>query len=97
MQPRRAAGGGAVRRRCWAWTGPGCWPGRPWSTQAHLAGLQVLAWTVRDDDPGGPEQADAEVRMLLDAGVDGLFSDHPDTTLLVRDAWAEQRTNRTSK
>jgi glycerophosphoryl diester phosphodiesterase len=60
---------------------------------AHLAGLQVLAWTVRDDDPGGPEQVDAEVRLLLDAGVDGLFSDHPDTTLLVRDEWAVLQLN----
>ena len=51
----------------------------------------MLAWTVRDDDPGGPEQVDAEVRLLLDAGVDGLFSDHPDTTLLVRDAWAAEQ------
>ncbi len=58
---------------------------------AHLAGLQVLAWTVRDDDPGGPERIDAEVRHLLDAGVDGLFSDHPDTTLLVRDEWAAEQ------
>jgi glycerophosphoryl diester phosphodiesterase len=64
---------------------------------AHLAGLQVLAWTVRDDDPGGPELVDAEVRVLLDAGVDGLFSDHPDTTLLVRDAWAEQKQARLSR
>ena len=46
---------------------------------------------MRDDDPGGPEQVDAEVRLLLDAGVDGLFSDHPDTTLLVRDAWAAEQ------
>jgi glycerophosphoryl diester phosphodiesterase len=61
---------------------------------AHLAGLQVLAWTVRDDEPGGPELVDAEVRVLLDAGVDGLFSDHPDTTLLVRDAWAAERLSR---
>jgi glycerophosphoryl diester phosphodiesterase len=61
---------------------------------AHLAGLQVLAWTVRDDDPGGPEQTDAEVRLLLDLGVDGLFSDHPDTTLLVRDRWAADRLSR---
>jgi glycerophosphoryl diester phosphodiesterase len=60
---------------------------------AHLAGLQVLAWTVRDDDPGGPELVDAEVRLLLDAGVDGLFSDHPDTTLLVRDEWAAEQTS----
>ena len=61
---------------------------------AHLAGLRVLAWTVRDDDPGGRELADAEVRVLLDAGVDGLFSDHPDTTLLVRDEWAAERLSR---
>jgi glycerophosphoryl diester phosphodiesterase len=62
--------------------------------EAHLAGLQVLAWTVRDDDPGGAELADAEVRLLLDAGVDGLFTDHPDTTLLVRDQWAVDRLSR---
>jgi glycerophosphoryl diester phosphodiesterase len=62
--------------------------------EAHLAGLRVLAWTVRDDDPGGPELADAEVRVLLDAGVDGLFSDHPDTTLQVRDEWAAERLSR---
>jgi len=62
--------------------------------EAHVAGLHVLAWTVRDDDPGGPELADAEVRLLLDAGVDGLFSDHPDTTLLVRDQWAVERLSR---
>jgi glycerophosphoryl diester phosphodiesterase len=58
---------------------------------AHLAGLQVLAWTVRDDDPAGREVLDAEVRALLDAGVDGLFSDHPDTTLLVRDEWVARQ------
>lgn len=58
---------------------------------AHLAGLQVLAWTVRDDDP---TLHDAEVRQLLDAGVDGLFSDHPDTTLLVRDEWAAEQASR---
>ncbi|HCB07850.1 MAG TPA: hypothetical protein DEQ43_26965, partial [Nocardioides bacterium] len=61
---------------------------------AHLAGLQVLGWTVRDDDPGGPELVDAEIRVLLDAGIDGLFTDHPDTTLLVRDAWAAERLSR---
>jgi glycerophosphoryl diester phosphodiesterase len=58
---------------------------------AHLAGLQVLAWTVRDDDPRGAAVVDAETRALLDAGVDGLFSDFPDTTLLVRDAWVSRR------
>lgn len=61
---------------------------------AHLAGLQVLAWTLREDDPGGRERVDAEIRALLDAGVDGLFSDHPDTTLLRRDEWAAAQLSR---
>ena len=69
--------------------------GRPGLVEAaHLAGLQVLAWTVRDDDPRGAGVVDEETRALLDAGVDGLFSDHPDTTLLVRDAWAADRVSR---
>ncbi len=61
---------------------------------AHLNGLQVLAWTVRDDDPGGPALVDAEIRALLDAGVDAVFSDQPDTTLLVRDDWAADQQSR---
>ncbi len=61
---------------------------------AHLNGLQVLAWTVRDDDPRGPALVDQETRALLDAGVDGLFSDQPDTTLLVRDDWAADQQSR---
>jgi glycerophosphoryl diester phosphodiesterase len=52
--------------------------------EAHVAGLRVLAWTVRHDDPEGCAQVEADVRTLLDAGVDGLFSDHPDATLRVR-------------
>jgi glycerophosphoryl diester phosphodiesterase len=59
--------------------------------EAHLAGLQVLVFTVRDDDPAGRPLVDDEVRVLLDAGVDGLFSDHPDTTVLIRDDWAAGR------
>jgi glycerophosphoryl diester phosphodiesterase len=62
--------------------------------EAHLAGLQVTAWTLRDDDPGGTELVDAEVRVLLDAGVDGLFTDRPDLTTLVRDDWAAARLSR---
>jgi glycerophosphoryl diester phosphodiesterase len=56
--------------------------------RAHRAGMGVTAWTVRDDDPGGAERADAQVRRLLDLGIDGLFTDHPDTTLLGREVWS---------
>ena len=50
---------------------------------AHRAGLEVLAFTVRHDDPDGPAAAAERVRALVDAGVDGLFSDQPDQTLAV--------------
>ncbi|WP_151526595.1 glycerophosphodiester phosphodiesterase family protein [Serinicoccus kebangsaanensis] len=61
---------------------------------AHDAGLVVHAWTFRaenrflpapwrSDNPGDPQDAAhgdlaAEVRAHLDAGVDGIFTDHPD-------------------
>jgi glycerophosphoryl diester phosphodiesterase len=54
---------------------------------AHREGLDVLAFTVRHDDPGGPEAAAGRVRALVDAGVDGLFSDQPDQTLAVIDGY----------
>ena len=56
---------------------------------AHAAGLAVHAWTVRaenaflppalrsSDDDAAHGDLDAEVRALVAAGVDGLFSDHP--------------------
>jgi glycerophosphoryl diester phosphodiesterase len=37
--------------------------------QAHLEGLQVVAWTIND-----PEQ----MRRLISAGVDGIMTDYPD-------------------
>jgi glycerophosphoryl diester phosphodiesterase len=54
---------------------------------AHRAGLQVLAFTLRHDDPDGPAAAADRVRALVDAGVDGLFSDQPDQTLAVCSAY----------
>lgn len=57
---------------------------------AHAAGLEVHPWTVRAENAFLPpalrssdtdaEHGDlaAEVRALVEAGVDGLFSDHPD-------------------
>ncbi|GAA1133382.1 glycerophosphodiester phosphodiesterase family protein [Nocardioides aquiterrae] len=43
---------------------------------AHAAGLQVHAWTLRDET-----DSIEDTQALVAAGVDGLFTDHPDTTL----------------
>lgn len=56
---------------------------------AHDAGLQVHAWTLRrenaflppalrrGDDPAAPGDYAALWRLLVAAGVDGVFTDHP--------------------
>lgn len=66
---------------------------------AHRRGLTVHAWTVRAENRylpatlrhgAGPDSAGdmgAEVRALLDAGVDGVITDHPELALRARDAW----------
>jgi glycerophosphoryl diester phosphodiesterase len=46
--------------------------------EAHQAGLVVHAWTVRD------EHDHALAATLLDLGVDGLFTDQPDTAVAAR-------------
>ena len=43
---------------------------------AHAAGLKVHVWTIRDET-----DSIEDTQAFLDAGVDGLFTDHPDTTL----------------
>ena len=50
---------------------------------AQVACLGGLETHLHDPDPDA-----------LDAGVDGVFSDHPDTTLLVRDEWAAPQPGR---
>ncbi|GGO76294.1 glycerophosphodiester phosphodiesterase family protein [Nocardioides deserti] len=59
--------------------------------EAHAFGLAVHAWTLRAELVPDPY---AEVRDLLDAGVDGLFSDQPDITVAARADWlaAQERT-----
>lgn len=43
---------------------------------AHEAGLEVFVWTLRDE-----VDTIEDAQELVDAGVDGLITDHPDTTL----------------
>jgi len=79
--------------------------GRPWRDpyllveDAHLAGLKVLAYTLRNEnrflappfrtssEPDAFGDVLGETRAILDLGVDGLFSDHPDTSVLAREIW----------
>ena len=63
------------------------------------AGLLVHVWTLRDEnqfmatnfrrgaDPNAKGDAYAEAMAFLDAGVDGIFSDHPDTTVTALEDW----------
>ncbi|WP_244307186.1 glycerophosphodiester phosphodiesterase [Azotobacter salinestris] len=64
---------------------------------AHAAGLAVHPYTFRAENnflplalrsSGNPTERgdlEAEIRAFLDAGIDGLFSDHPDIALRLRE------------
>ncbi len=58
---------------------------------AHALGLMVHTWTVRDDRPPhvGASVED-ELRALYALGVDGVFTDQPDTAVAVRAAMAAE-------
>ena len=72
----------------------------PLVADAHAAGLAVHAYTFRDENAflpvdlrRGARDSDrgdgrAECIAFLRAGVDGLFSDHPDTAVAAREAVA---------
>jgi glycerophosphoryl diester phosphodiesterase len=53
---------------------------------AHEKGLQVHTWTFRNDASGyGFIDPKEEMTYYLDLGVDGLFTDFPDTGVAARD------------
>jgi glycerophosphoryl diester phosphodiesterase len=70
---------------------------------AHLAGLAVHAWTFRAEneflppefrigtDPGARGDGIAEYELFLDLGVDGVFSDQPDTAVAAVNAVRRHR------
>ena len=67
--------------------------------RAAAAGLGVHVWTLRAENeflpvdlrsPGDAAafgRLDDEIRALLDAGITGFFSDHPDLAVRARDDW----------
>lgn len=71
--------------------------------RARAHGLGIHAWTLRAENEFLPvdlrSSADAaargdlgsEIRALLDAGITGFFSDHPDLAVKARDAWWSAR------
>ena len=70
-------------------------------SDAHREGLVVHVWTVRDEnqfmatnfrrgvDPNAKGDVHAEIFALLDAGVDGIFADYPDSAVDARDDWLD--------
>jgi glycerophosphoryl diester phosphodiesterase len=56
---------------------------------AHAVGLVVHCWTFRDEERFRPVGLDAagEYTAFFDAGVDGVFSDQPDTAVAARRSW----------
>jgi glycerophosphoryl diester phosphodiesterase len=66
---------------------------------AHRAGLEVVVWTIRNEnqfmatnfrigtDPNADGDVQAELQAFLEAGVDGIFADYPDAAVDAVDAW----------
>ena len=67
-------------------------PAAPLITAAHAAGLRVHTYTFRADAPylvadehGNTLSMEQEMQRLLDAGLDGYFTDFPDRGVTVRE------------
>ena len=69
---------------------------------AHRAGLEVVVWTIRNEnqfmatnfrrgtDPNADGDVHAELLAFLDAGVDGVFADYPDAAVQARRDWLSE-------
>lgn len=78
-------------------------PATSLAPDAHAEGLSVVVWTLRDENAflpaelrrgaGRGDKGDAltEFVRFFDAGVDGVFTDHPDTGLEARRGWLQRR------
>ena len=68
---------------------------KPVIADAHAAGLDVHGWTFRlenqflpaefrsSSDPNAPGDLAGELQVFVDAGMDGVFSDHPDVAVTI--------------
>ena len=64
---------------------------------AHARGLQVHAWTYRDDSlPSGVDRVEHELDRAFDLGVDAVFCDFPATGVAERARWLAGRTTHTT-
>jgi glycerophosphoryl diester phosphodiesterase len=64
-------------------------------SMAHAHGLDVHAWTFRDDHPPAPFDASiAELNAAFALGVDAVFCDFPDTAVAARNAFSEMPSDR---
>jgi glycerophosphoryl diester phosphodiesterase len=74
--------------------------------RARAQGLGIHVWTLRAEneflpvdlrspgDAAAHGNLDLEIRALLDAGITGFFSDHPDIAVRARDEWWMSQKNR---
>lgn len=78
----------------------------PVVSRAHHVGLLVHLFTFRDEnqflpadfrvgsDPNAKGDAFSEYYAFFNLGIDGLFSDYPDTAIAARDWYFDETTNR---
>jgi glycerophosphoryl diester phosphodiesterase len=71
--------------------------------RARAAGLGIHVWTLRAENEFLPDvlrspgdmaahgDLETEIQALLDAGITGFFSDHPDLAVRARDEWWARR------